>query len=169
MVRYTKAILLMFLFVMGNVVWGSQSYLITPKFTPMIPAIVLWSGGYFAQGMVVAQAEKDIWSDDAKTKVIPKGSRIVGHYEGGTDKGKRVLQVIWDRASTSGNFPLAMRFDKYGVALCKHPLPENSKALDPCFSVNLKQAALLSTILWARVKKKAILPLIQFCLKRCVL
>lgn len=51
-------------------------------------------------GMVRAVVNEVIYSENGKTAIIPKGSRVIGEYRGGIVRGQGRLFVIWNRVIT---------------------------------------------------------------------
>ncbi|MDZ5760960.1 TrbI/VirB10 family protein [Lyticum sinuosum] len=51
-------------------------------------------------GIVRATISRDVYADQGKNILIPKGSRVIGNYQGGVKDGQTRVSIVWDRIVT---------------------------------------------------------------------
>lgn len=59
-------------------------------------------------GMTRCVLTEDVYSFDGRQKLLVKGSRLVGQYEGGIQHGESRIFVIWTRIITPGGIDVAL-------------------------------------------------------------
>ncbi|MCD6034777.1 MAG: TrbI/VirB10 family protein [Rickettsiales bacterium] len=59
-------------------------------------------------GMLRAIVSRDIYSEEGRSVLIPKGSRLVGNYEASIERGQRRVYVIWGRVIRPDGIDIAI-------------------------------------------------------------
>lgn len=62
-------------------------------------------------GLVTGHLTDDAWSSDGSRILLPRFTKLVGHYDGRVKNGQASIYVIWDRASTPKPNPLSIDLD----------------------------------------------------------
>lgn len=93
-------------------------------------------------GMTRCVLSEDVYSFDGAQKLLPKGSRLVGQYEGGIQHGESRIFVIWTRVITPDGVDVALQSPGTGA------LGEagHSAFIDKHFMERFGASALLSII-----------------------
>lgn len=64
----------------------------------IIPAVLITEVRSTLPGLVLAQVERDVYdTPTARAVLIPRGSRLVGHYDSQVAQGEDALRVVWTR------------------------------------------------------------------------
>ncbi|MCE6967524.1 type IV secretion system protein VirB10 [Cereibacter sphaeroides] len=66
----------------------------------IIPCVLDTAMDSTAPGMVRCTVTDDVWSTTGSVILLDRGSRIVGEYRGGMQRGRKRMFVLWTRAET---------------------------------------------------------------------
>ena len=96
-------------------------------------------------GLVIGHLTEDVWSSDGSRVLMPRFTKLVGHYQGQVVQGMARINIIWDRASTPKPNPLSIdlesqSYDALGRA------GQKADSIDSHFLQRFGMASLLSII-----------------------
>lgn len=77
---------------------GDRSYLILAG--TQIPCVLQTAMDSSLPGFTTCIIPRDVFSDNGRVVLLEKGTRVLGEYRGGMQRGQRRLFVLWTRAVT---------------------------------------------------------------------
>lgn len=79
----------------------------------VIPAILETAIQSDLAGMLRAIVSEPVYSEDGNSLLIPKGSRLIGEYQGGIKQGKARIFIIWSRLVRSDG--ISIKIDSHNT------------------------------------------------------
>jgi type IV secretion system protein VirB10 len=97
------------------------------------------------QGVVTATVSEDVWSEDGKRILIPRGSKVVGEYSGSHGQSATRIYIIWQRVTTPPPASIAIDVDSPSADALGRSGQE-ADSIDTHFFERFGEASLLSII-----------------------
>lgn len=73
-----------------------------------LPCLLQTAMDSAAPGYVSCVVPRDVWSDDGSVVLMPRGTRVLGEYRSGLQRGRGRLFVLWTRAVTPEGVAIAL-------------------------------------------------------------
>lgn len=73
-----------------------------------VPCLLQTAMDSAAPGYVSCVVPRDVWSDDGSVVLMPRGTRVLGEYRSGLQRGRGRLFVLWTRAVTPEGVAIAL-------------------------------------------------------------
>jgi len=73
-----------------------------------VPCLLQTAMDSDAPGYVSCIVPRDVWSDDGSVVLMPRGTRVLGEYRSGLQRGRGRLFVLWTRAVTPEGVAIAL-------------------------------------------------------------